>query len=104
MTATTTVAESVEFGANVRHYRDERGWTRPQLAQRLRTVDPLGGWKTSKITNIERGAVRHPTLRTIRLLAIVFGCTTDDLVMTDPSSRTAWFGDSLPDLLELSAA
>lgn len=95
----TTVTEAEEFGAAVRHYRTKQGWQRPELAMRLALVDPAGNWTKQKVTNVERGAIRHPPLREIRMLSIVLGCEIADLVWPKPGVVTQEYAIGALDLV-----
>ncbi len=53
-------------------YRKEKGWTQRELAERL-------GVKPSTITQYETG-VRKPDIVTLKKLANILDCTTDQLL------------------------
>lgn len=59
------------FGENVRKFREQQGWSQEQLAERLKAKQPdVSGW--------ENGGV--PSLSKVVKLALVLGCSVDDLV------------------------
>lgn len=53
-------------------YRKEKGWTQRELAERL-------GVRSSTITQYETG-VRKPDIVTLKKLAKILDCTTDQLL------------------------
>lgn len=101
----STVTEAQEFGDALKRLREGRGWTRPELMRRLQEVDPGYDWSVYKIAHMERGNVRHPQLRHLRLLSIVLGCEIRDLVWptTTGSSGKGCTDDYRDDLQGLAA-
>ena len=105
----STVTEAQEFGDALKRLREERGWTRPELMRRLQEVDPGYDWSVQKIAHLERGNVRHPQLRHLRLLSIVLGCDISDLVWPTGGNRPqrGWYvsgqSDQQEPMLDLAA-
>ncbi len=50
------------------------------MVARLRQVDTQYDWSTSRLVHMERGNVKRPEIRHMRLLAIVLGVEIGDLV------------------------
>ncbi|GEM_PF-612257 len=71
----TTYDEIEECNNNlisIRKYRLQKGWTQGQLAEKLYVVPTaVGMWETGK---------RKPDIITLKKLAQIFNCTTDDLL------------------------
>src|SRR5580704_6949496 len=59
------------FGKRLAALRKERGWTQPQLAERLATTVKM-------VTYLERQA-KNPTVKTMEQIAQVFGVPVSDL-------------------------
>jgi len=64
------------FGANVRRYREKRGWSQEDLAEK-------SGLHRTYISGVERG-VRNPTLIIIDRLAKALGMQPSELLRRHP--------------------
>ncbi len=60
------------FGERLAALRKERGWTQPQLAERL-------GATVTMVTYLERRA-KNPTVKTMEQIAQIFGVPVSDLL------------------------
>jgi transcriptional regulator with XRE-family HTH domain len=60
------------FGERLAALRKERGWTQPQLAERLGTTVKM-------VTYLERRA-KNPTVKTMEQIARIFGVPVSDLL------------------------
>lgn len=60
------------LGRNVARLRDERGWSQPELAERMNDI-PF-----QSVSRLERG-ISNPTLRTIAAAADALGVEIPDL-------------------------
>jgi transcriptional regulator with XRE-family HTH domain len=69
--------DSSQFGARVRKLREDRGWGREELAER---VHKRGGkLGADAIKKLELGRTEQPHLRNVRALAAVFGMSIPEL-------------------------
>jgi transcriptional regulator with XRE-family HTH domain len=70
------------FGERLAALRKERGWTQPQLAERL-------GATVTMVTYLERRA-KNPTVKTMEQIARIFGVPVSELLglaKVQPSAR-----------------
>jgi transcriptional regulator with XRE-family HTH domain len=69
------------FGERLAALRKERGWTQPQLAERL-------GATVKMVTYLERQA-KNPTVKTMEQIASVFGIPASELLGSVKVSKRA---------------
>ena len=66
------IREGGESMTAIKKFRKEKNWTQAQLAEHLNvTQSAVGMWESG---------VRKPDIITLKKLAQIFNCTTDDLL------------------------
>jgi transcriptional regulator with XRE-family HTH domain len=77
----TMTREAEGLAARLRRLRTAAKMTQEQLAE-------AAGLRQSNVTSIERGAILHPRLDTLRALARALKVTTAELIGPDPEDTT----------------
>ena len=65
----------------IKQHRERKGWTQGELAERCGVVkSAVSMWETGE---------RKPDIVMLKRLAIIFGCTADELLASIPVEETA---------------
>ena len=77
----TTLTVDADFGSRIRQLRENNGWSREGLAQRLKSIDSNGqGLSSRTIARIESAQQNIFRRRSLQLLAQVLHQELDDLL------------------------
>ena len=95
----TTLTIDADFGRRIQQLRKSRGWSREELAQRLKRIDPKGvGVSSRSVARIELAQKNAFKYRSLDLLAQAFELELEDL-LTPPSISVV--SDPLFELFQL---